>query len=74
MTWHLFENGSALDPGEEFHEVSGTVWFKDGEGSKPITLHAISDKIPEFNEFYILTLVNATGIVGMLFLESKRAL
>ncbi|XP_015282612.1 PREDICTED: G-protein coupled receptor 98 [Gekko japonicus] len=61
LTWQLFENGSALDPGEEFHEVSGIVWFRDGEGSKPITLHAISDKIPEFNEFYILKLVNATG-------------
>jgi len=35
----------------------------DGEGSKPITLRAISDRIPEFNEFYILKLVNASGIV-----------
>ncbi|XP_060091684.1 adhesion G-protein coupled receptor V1 isoform X2 [Heteronotia binoei] len=61
LTWQLFENGSALDPGEEFYEVSGIVWFRDGEGSKTITLHAISDKIPEFNEFYILKLVNATG-------------
>nr|XP_056705119.1 adhesion G-protein coupled receptor V1 [Euleptes europaea] len=61
LTWQLFENSSALEPGEEFHEVSGIVWFRDGEGSKPITLHAILDKIPEFNEFYILKLVNATG-------------
>ncbi|XP_077203699.1 adhesion G-protein coupled receptor V1 isoform X3 [Paroedura picta] len=61
LTWQLFENGSSLDPGEEFHDVSGIVWFRDGEGSKSITLHAISDKIPEFNEFYILKLVNATG-------------
>ncbi|XP_054843539.1 adhesion G-protein coupled receptor V1 [Eublepharis macularius] len=61
VTWRLFENGSALDPGEEFYEVSGTVQFRDGEGSKPIILHAISDKIPEFNEFYMLKLVNATG-------------
>lgn len=35
----------------------------DGEGSKPITLRAVSDKIPEFNEFYVLKLVNASGIV-----------
>ncbi|KAJ6669788.1 hypothetical protein lerEdw1_000337 [Lerista edwardsae] len=61
LVWQLFENGSALNPGEEFYEVSGTVWFTDGEGSKPITLHALPDKIPEFNEFYILKLVNASG-------------
>lgn len=66
LVWQLFENGSALNPGEEFYEVSGTVWFTDGEGSKPIMLHAIPDKIPEFNEFYILKLVNASGIVGPL--------
>lgn len=52
-----------LRPGEEFYETYGTVFFMDGEGSKPITLHAISDGIPEFNEFYILKLVNASGIV-----------
>ncbi|GAB0206124.1 adhesion G-protein coupled receptor V1 [Grus japonensis] len=61
LTWQLFDNGSALRPGEEFYETYGTVFFMDGEGSKPITLHAISDRIPEFNEFYILELVNASG-------------
>lgn len=63
LVWQLFGNGSALNPGEEFYEVSGAVWFTDGEGSKPITLHAIPDKVPEFNEFYILKLVNASGTV-----------
>ncbi|XP_053910929.1 adhesion G-protein coupled receptor V1 [Cuculus canorus] len=61
LIWQLFDNGSALRPGEEFYETQGTVCFTDGEGSKPITLHAISDGIPEFNEFYILKLVNASG-------------
>ncbi|XP_010295475.1 PREDICTED: G-protein coupled receptor 98-like [Phaethon lepturus] len=61
LTWQLFDNDSALRPGEEFYETYGTVCFMDGEGSKPITLHAISDRIPEFNEFYILKLVNASG-------------
>ncbi|NXI47503.1 GPR98 protein, partial [Galbula dea] len=61
LTWQLFDNGSVLRPGEEFSETSGTVYFMDGEGSKPITLHAIWDRIPEFNEFYILKLVNASG-------------
>ncbi|NXU35332.1 GPR98 protein, partial [Drymodes brunneopygia] len=61
LTWQLFHNGSALQPGEEFWETYGTVYFMDGEGSKPIVLHAVSDKIPEFNEFYILKLVNVSG-------------
>ncbi|XP_061478182.1 adhesion G-protein coupled receptor V1 isoform X3 [Rhineura floridana] len=61
LAWQLFENDSALDPGEEFYEVSGTVWFLDGEWSQPITLHAIPDKIPEFNEFYMLKLMNVSG-------------
>uniref|UniRef100_A0A8C8RXK2 Adhesion G-protein coupled receptor V1 n=1 Tax=Pelusios castaneus TaxID=367368 RepID=A0A8C8RXK2_9SAUR len=61
LAWQLFENDSALKPGQEFYEICGTVWFMDGEGSKPITIHAIPDKIPEFNEFYTLKLVNASG-------------
>lgn len=63
LTWQLFDNDSALTPGEEFYETYGTLCFIDGEGSKPITLHAISDGIPEFNEFYVLKLVNVSGIV-----------
>ncbi|XP_060617754.2 adhesion G-protein coupled receptor V1 isoform X2 [Anolis sagrei] len=61
LAWQLFENNSTLDPGEEFFEVSGIIQFRDGEWTQPITLHAIPDKIPEFNEFYILQLVNASG-------------
>ncbi|NWU90141.1 GPR98 protein, partial [Upupa epops] len=61
LTWQLFDNGSALQPGEEFYETYGTVDFVDGEESKPITLRAISDRVPEFNEFYILKLLNASG-------------
>lgn len=61
LTWQLFKNDSSLEPGQEFYETYGTVWFLDGEASKPITLHAIPDKIPEFNEFYTLKLVNASG-------------
>ncbi|OWK61600.1 G-protein coupled receptor 98, partial [Lonchura striata] len=61
LTWQLFHNDSTLKPGEEFYETYGTVYFMDGEGSKQILLHAVSDKIPEFNEFYILKLVNVSG-------------
>ncbi|NWU68697.1 GPR98 protein, partial [Pterocles burchelli] len=61
LIWQLFDNDSVLRPGEEFYETYGSLHFMDGEGSKPITLHAISDGIPEFNEFYILKLVNASG-------------
>ncbi|XP_031794624.1 adhesion G-protein coupled receptor V1 [Sarcophilus harrisii] len=61
LMWQLFENGSALPNGQEFYETSGVVMFMDGEVSKPIILHAIPDKIPEFNEFYILRLMNISG-------------
>ncbi|NXM57764.1 GPR98 protein, partial [Illadopsis cleaveri] len=61
LTWQLFRNDSTLKPGEEFSETYGTVYFMDGEGSKLIVIHAVSDKIPEFNEFYILKLVNISG-------------
>jgi hypothetical protein len=39
----------------------------DGEGTKSIILHAFPDKIPEFNEFYILKLVNISG-AGFFYL------
>nr|XP_031304026.1 adhesion G-protein coupled receptor V1 [Camelus dromedarius] len=61
VAWQLFQNDSALHPGQEFYETSGTVNFMDGEGAKPVILHAFPDKIPEFNEFYILKLVNISG-------------
>ncbi|XP_054434571.1 adhesion G-protein coupled receptor V1 [Pteronotus mesoamericanus] len=61
VAWQLFQNDSALHPGQEFYETSGTVNFMDGEGAKPIILHAFPDKIPEFNEFYMLKLVNISG-------------
>lgn len=63
VAWQLFENDSALQPGQEFYETSGIVNFMDGEEAKPIILHAFPDKIPEFNEFYILRLVNISGAV-----------
>lgn len=60
VMWQLFQNVS-LQSGQEFYETSGTVSFIDREGSKPIILHAFPDRIPEFNEFYILKLVNISG-------------
>ncbi|XP_076995276.1 adhesion G-protein coupled receptor V1 [Tamandua tetradactyla] len=64
VAWQLFQNDSALQPGQEFYETSGNVNFVDGEGAKPIILHAFPDKIPEFNEFYTLKLVNISGGSG----------
>ncbi|KAM6148616.1 adhesion G-protein coupled receptor V1 [Erethizon dorsatum] len=59
--WQLFQNDSPLQPGQEFYDTSGTVHFMDGEGAKPIILHAFPDSIPEFNEFYVLKLINISG-------------
>ncbi|KAM4808264.1 adhesion G-protein coupled receptor V1 [Rhinophrynus dorsalis] len=61
LEWQLLQNNSALQPGQEFYESSGILWFNDGEQFKFITLHAVPDQIPEFNEFYTLMLVNISG-------------
>ncbi|XP_060927102.1 adhesion G-protein coupled receptor V1 [Limanda limanda] len=61
--WQLFANDSVtpLEENQEFTNTSGYITFTTGEESKPIILEAISDKLPEFNEFYILSLVNISG-------------
>ncbi|KAM9330953.1 adhesion G-protein coupled receptor V1 [Gastrophryne carolinensis] len=61
LHWQILQNGSVLQPGQEFYESQGSILFNDREEFKYITLHAIPDKIPEFNEFYILILVNISG-------------
>lgn len=63
MFWQLFANDSLtpLEENQEFKNTSGSVTFTTGEKTKPIVLEAISDKLPEFNEFYILRLVNISG-------------
>lgn len=61
--WQLFANDSLspLEENEEFTYTSGSIAFTTGEESKPIILQAISDKLPEFNEFFVLRLVNISG-------------
>ncbi|MBN3308256.1 GPR98 protein, partial [Amia calva] len=59
--WQLFGNDTALEPGQEFTNTSGAVIFKTGEQAKPITLQAMSDGVPEFNEVYDLRLINISG-------------
>lgn len=61
--WQLFANDSTspLEENEEFTSTSGSITFTTGEETKPIVLQAISDKLPEFNEFFVLKLVNISG-------------
>uniref|UniRef100_A0A8B9KIF9 Adhesion G protein-coupled receptor V1 n=1 Tax=Astyanax mexicanus TaxID=7994 RepID=A0A8B9KIF9_ASTMX len=56
--WQLFANDTPLEPHQEFVNTSGFIVFTTGEKTKPIVLEAISDKMPEFNEFYELRLMN----------------
>uniref|UniRef100_A0A3Q3GBS3 Adhesion G-protein coupled receptor V1 n=1 Tax=Labrus bergylta TaxID=56723 RepID=A0A3Q3GBS3_9LABR len=58
--WQLFANDSEtpLEENQEFTNISGSITFTTGEETKPIVLEAISDKLPEFNEFFILRLVD----------------
>uniref|UniRef100_A0A8K9V586 Adhesion G-protein coupled receptor V1 n=1 Tax=Oncorhynchus mykiss TaxID=8022 RepID=A0A8K9V586_ONCMY len=59
--WRLYANDTALEPGHEFINTSGSITFTTGEETKPIVLQAISDQLPEFNEFYVLRLINISG-------------
>ncbi|KAK9522609.1 hypothetical protein VZT92_019059 [Zoarces viviparus] len=61
--WQLFANDSVtpLEENQEFTNTSGSITFATGEETKPIVLEAISDKLPEFNEFFFLRLVNISG-------------
>ncbi|CAB1319363.1 unnamed protein product, partial [Coregonus sp. 'balchen'] len=59
--WRLYANDTALEPGQEFINTSGSITFTTGEGTKSIVLEAISDKLPEFNKFYVLRLINISG-------------
>ncbi|XP_030273384.1 adhesion G-protein coupled receptor V1 isoform X2 [Sparus aurata] len=61
--WQLFANDSVtpLEENQEFTNTSGSITFTTGEETKPIVLEAISDKLPEFNEFFVLSLVNVSG-------------
>ncbi|XP_035385851.1 adhesion G-protein coupled receptor V1 [Electrophorus electricus] len=59
--WQLFANGTPLEPHQEFVNTSGFIVFVTGEKTKPIVLEAISDQLPEFNEFYELRLTNVSG-------------
>ncbi|KAK9974393.1 hypothetical protein ABG768_022494 [Culter alburnus] len=59
--WQLFANDTPLEPHQEFLNTSGSIVFHTGEKTKPIVLEAISDKLPEFNEFYELRLINISG-------------
>ncbi|KAE8292326.1 hypothetical protein D5F01_LYC09693 [Larimichthys crocea] len=61
--WQLFANDSVtpLEENQEFTNTSGSITFTTGEETKPIVLEAISDKLPEFNEFFVLRLVNISG-------------
>ncbi|KAM3610925.1 uncharacterized protein V6R79_010649 [Siganus canaliculatus] len=61
--WQLFTNDSVtpLEENQEFTNTSGSIIFTTGEETKPIVLEAISDKLPEFNEFFVLGLVNISG-------------
>ncbi|XP_070689817.1 adhesion G-protein coupled receptor V1 [Pempheris klunzingeri] len=61
--WQVFANDSVtpLEENQEFTNTSGSITFTTGEETKPIVLEAISDKLPEFNEFFVLRLVNISG-------------
>ncbi|KAK7934133.1 hypothetical protein WMY93_005029 [Mugilogobius chulae] len=70
--WQLYSNDSVtpLEESQQFKNTSGTITFTSLEKSKPIVLEAISDMVPEMDEFYILRLVNISGGSGQLAITS----
>lgn len=67
--WQLFANDSVtpLEEKQEFVNTLGSITFVTGEETKPIILEAIADKLPEFNEFFVLRLVNISGDYELRF-------
>ena len=63
--WRLYANDSLtpLAEGQEFANTSGVVAFGTGQRRRPVVLEALSDGLPEFNEHYVLRLVNISGPV-----------
>ncbi|KAM6930325.1 adhesion G-protein coupled receptor V1 [Xenentodon cancila] len=61
--WQLFANDSVtpLEDNQEFAYTSGSVTFVTGDELKPVVLEAVSDQLPEFNELFVLRLVNISG-------------
>ncbi|KAF3695921.1 Monogenic audiogenic seizure susceptibility protein 1 -like protein [Channa argus] len=61
--WQLFANDSVtpLEKNQEFTNSSGSISFTECVRMMPIVLEAIADKLPEFNEFFVLRLVNISG-------------
>ena len=74
--WRLYANDSltALEEGQEFSNTSGSVAFSTGERSRPVVLEAIPDRMPEFNEYYVLRLVNVSGPDWITFVSSQMLL
>uniref|UniRef100_A0A3B5LER5 Adhesion G-protein coupled receptor V1 n=1 Tax=Xiphophorus couchianus TaxID=32473 RepID=A0A3B5LER5_9TELE len=73
--WQLFANDSAtpLEEKQEFVNTLGSITFVTGEETKPIVLEAVADTLPEFNEFFVLRLVNISGVGGKLAETSLNA-
>ncbi|KAJ0067530.1 hypothetical protein NL108_008007, partial [Boleophthalmus pectinirostris] len=73
--WQLYINDSVtpLEESQEFTNTFGTITFTSHEKSKPIILEAISDMLPEMDEFYILRLVNISGGAAQLGRSSLSA-
>uniref|UniRef100_A0AAV2MS74 Staphylococcus aureus surface protein A n=1 Tax=Knipowitschia caucasica TaxID=637954 RepID=A0AAV2MS74_KNICA len=73
--WQLYSNDSVtqLEERQEFTNTSGTITFTSHEKRKAIILEAISDKLPEMDEFYVLRLVNITGGAAQLDISTLNA-
>lgn len=71
--WQLYANDSVtpLEEKQEFSNTSGSITFTTGEETKPIILQAISDKLPEFNEYFVLRLVNISGKCDVFILFKR---
>jgi hypothetical protein len=49
--------------GSDYHARSGTVTFAPGETSKTVIVPIVGDRIGEWNEFFVLGLSNADGVI-----------
>jgi len=61
LEWQILVNGSLVNPGEEFAQQRGFVTFEEGEIAKSLKITSLADGIPEYNEEYVVKIVNVTG-------------
>lgn len=61
VTWQLSNNDTLLTHNQDFTPASGHVVFNEGEQQQFIDIAVNADREPEFDEVFIIQLLNTSG-------------